>query len=150
LGRSLLSGEITDRWTNSEYDDPKHRTVDERIELIRKGLEEIRSHGKPAGIGAHRIEAIKVCVEHGLKPDFWVKTCHSHDYWSAKSNAEWNDNYFDFDPKETISYMATLKEPWIAFKVLAAGAITPEEGLKYAFTKWSRFCLYGNVRFSDR
>jgi uncharacterized membrane protein YphA (DoxX/SURF4 family) len=140
-------GEITDRWTNSEYDDPKHRTVDERIELIRKGLEEIRSHGKPAGIGAHRIEAIKVCVEHGLKPDFWVKTCHSHDYWSAKSNAEWNDNYFDFDPKETISYMATLKEPWIAFKVLAAGAITPEEGLKYAFTNGADFVCMGMYDF---
>jgi hypothetical protein len=140
-------GEITDRWTNSEYDDPKRRTVDERMELIRKGLEEIRSHGKPAGIGAHRIEAIKVCVEHGLKPDFWVKTCHSHDYWSAKSNAEWKDNYFDFDPKETISYMATLKEPWIAFKVLAAGAITPEVGLKYAFTNGADFVCMGMYDF---
>ena len=95
-------GEITDRWTDTEWDDPLKRTLAERMELIRKGLEEIRSHGKPAGIGAHRIEAIKVCVEHGLKPDFWVKTCHSHNYWSAKSDAEWKDNYFDFDPEETI------------------------------------------------
>jgi uncharacterized membrane protein YphA (DoxX/SURF4 family) len=140
-------GEITDRWTNPEWDDPKGRTVNERMELIRKGLEEIRRNGKPAGIGAHRIEAIKTCVEHGLKPDFWVKTCHSHDYWSAKSNAEWKDNYFDFDPKETISFMGTLKEPWIAFKVLAAGAITPEEGLKYAFTNGADFVCLGMYDF---
>ncbi len=58
------------------------------MELIRKGLEEIRSHGKPAGIGAHKIEAIKTCVEYGLKPDFWVKTCHSHNYWSAQPESD--------------------------------------------------------------
>ena len=117
------------------------------MELIGKGLEEIRKNGKPAGIGAHRIEAIKACVDHGLKPDFWVKTCHSHSYWSAKSDQEWHDNYFDFDPEETIRYMGTLKEPWIAFKVLAAGAIKPEEGLKYAFANGADFVCLGMYDF---
>jgi len=140
-------GEITDRWANPEWNDPKNRTVAERMELIGKGLEEIRKNGKPAGIGAHRIEAIKACVDHGLKPDFWVKTCHSHNYWSAKSDQEWHDNYFDFDPEETIRYMGTLKEPWIAFKVLAAGAIKPEEGLKYAFTNGADFVCLGMYDF---
>ena len=140
-------GEITDRWANPEWDDPKKRTLAERMDLIGKGLAEIRKNGKPAGIGAHRIEAIKVCVEHGLKPDFWVKTCHSHNYWSAKSDQEWKDNYFDFDPEETIRYMGTLKEPWIAFKVLAAGAIMPEEGLKYAFTNGADFVCMGMYDF---
>jgi uncharacterized membrane protein YphA (DoxX/SURF4 family) len=140
-------GEITDRWTNPGWDDPKKRTVDERMELIRQGLEEIRKHGKPAGIGAHRIEAIKACVDHGIKPDFWVKTCHNHDYWSAKSDQEWMDNYFDFDPEETIRFMATLQEPWIAFKVLAAGAIKPEVGLKYAFTNGADFVCMGMYDF---
>ena len=140
-------GEITDRWANPEWDDPKKRTVAERMELIGQGLEEIRRNGKPAGIGAHRIEAIRACVEHGLKPDFWVKTCHSHNYWSAKSDQEWNDNFFDFDPEETIRFMGTLKEPWIAFKVLAAGAIKPEEGLKYAFTNGADFVCLGMYDF---
>jgi len=71
-------GEITDRWADPNWTDPKKRSLEERMDLIRKGLEEIRRNGKPAGIGAHRIEAVKTCVEHGLKPDFWVKTCHSH------------------------------------------------------------------------
>lgn len=140
-------GEITDRWTNPEWNDPKKRTVEERMELISKGLEEIRKNGKPAGIGAHRIEAIKTCVEHGLKPDFWVKTCHSHNYWSAKSDQEWMDNYFDFDPEETIRYMGTMPEPWIAFKVLAAGAIKPEVGLKYAYTNGADFVCLGMYDF---
>ena len=40
------------------------------MELIKAGLEEIRANGKPAGIGAHRIEAIKACVDYGLKAGF--------------------------------------------------------------------------------
>jgi hypothetical protein len=140
-------GEITDRWANPEWNDPKKRTVAERMELIGKGLEEIRRNGKPCGIGAHRIEAIKTCVDYGLKPDFWVKTCHSHNYWSAKSDQEWKDNYFDFNPEETIKYMASLQQPWIAFKVLAAGAIKPEVGLKYAFTNGADFVCMGMYDF---
>jgi uncharacterized membrane protein YphA (DoxX/SURF4 family) len=140
-------GEITDRWTNENWEDKEGRTVEQRMELIRQGLEEIRSHGKPAGIGAHRIEAIKKCVEYGLKPDFWVKTCHSHNYWSAQTGSEWKDNMFDYDPAETIKFMETLKEPWIAFKVLAAGAIQPEEGLRYAFSNGADFVCLGMYDF---
>ena len=140
-------GEITDRWTNEKYDDGTGKSVAQRMELIRKGLEEIRSYGKPAGIGAHRIEAIKVCVEYGLKPDFWVKTCHNHNYWSAQHGGNWKDNLFDYDPEETIKFMATLKEPWIAFKVLAAGAIHPKDGLKYAYTNGADFVCMGMYDF---
>ncbi len=147
LDALYCQGEITDRWTSEQYDDGTGKTVAQRMDLIRKGLEEIRSHGKPAGIGAHRIEAIKVCVEHGLKPDFWVKTVHSHDYWSAQNAGPWKDNLFDFDPAETIRFMATLKEPWIGFKVLAAGAIAPEVGLKYAYSNGADFVCLGMYDF---
>jgi uncharacterized membrane protein YphA (DoxX/SURF4 family) len=147
LDALYCQGEITDRWTNETYDDGTGKTVAQRMELIRKGLEEIRSHGKPAGIGAHRIEAIKVCVDYGLKPDFWVKTCHSHNYWSAQNAGKWNDNIFDYDPEETIRFMATLKEPWIGFKVLAAGAIPPEVGLQYAYANGSDFICLGMYDF---
>jgi uncharacterized membrane protein YphA (DoxX/SURF4 family) len=140
-------GEITDRWAAEGWDDPGKRTLTERMDLIAKGLDEIRSYGKPAGIGAHRIESIKRCVEYGIKPDFWVKTAHSHDYWSAQPDSPWKDNMFDYDPEETIRFMGTLKEPWIAFKVLAAGAITPEEGLKYAFSNGADFVCLGMYDF---
>lgn len=140
-------GEITDRWTDENWNDIQGRTVEHRMELIRKGLEEIRSNGKPAGIGAHKIEAIKKCVEYGLKPDFWVKTCHSHDYWSARPGEKWQDNMFDYDPQETINFMGTLREPWVAFKVLAAGSIPPEKGLEYAFSNGADFVCLGMYDF---
>jgi uncharacterized membrane protein YphA (DoxX/SURF4 family) len=140
-------GEITDRFTDPEWDDPLGRTLEQRVDLIRKGLEEIRRNGKPAGIGAHKIAAIKACVEHGLKPDFWMKTCHNHNYWSAMPASPENDNMWDADPEETIRFMGTLKEPWIAFKVLAAGAIRPKTGLEYAFKNGADFVCLGMYDF---
>ena len=140
-------GEITDRWANEQWDDPMGRTVAQRMELIRQGLEEIRRHGKPAGIGAHRIEAVKVCVEYGLEPDFWIKTCHNHNYWSAQHEGKWHDNIFDDEPEETIRFMATINKPWIAFKVLAAGAIHPKDGLNYAYANGADFVCLGMYDF---
>ena len=43
--------------------------------------------------------------------------------------------------------MGTLDEPWIAFKVLATGAIKPEEGLRYAFTSGDDFVCMGMYDF---
>jgi uncharacterized membrane protein YphA (DoxX/SURF4 family) len=122
---------------------------------LQKGLELIRSYGKPAGVGAHRVETIRACVEHGIKPDFWVKTLHTHDYWSAQVDLEnkdvpeqgWKDNNFCHKPQETIDYMSKLEEPWIAFKTLAAGALKPENGFKYAFDNGADFICVGMYDF---
>lgn len=129
-------GEMADRLTR-----------DGKFDEIEKGLELIRSYGKPAGIGAHRLETVQACVEHGIKPDFWVKTLHHHNYWSAQPQAERHDNMFCFNPQETIDYMNGLEEPWIAFKVLAAGAIEPKDGFKYAFDNGADFICVGMYDF---
>jgi len=122
---------------------------------LAKGIELIRSYGKPAGVGAHRIETIMACVDHGIRPDFWVKTLHTHDYWSAQVDLErkdvpepgWKDNNFCHKPQETIDYMNKLEEPWIAFKTLAAGAIRPEKGIRYAFDSGADFVCLGMYDF---
>ena len=116
---------------------------------FKRVLDLIRSYGKPAGIGAHRLETIVGCVANGIKPDFWVKTFHYHNYWSAQvapdqKNIEsiWCD-----DPAKTIAFMNQLEEPWIAFKVLAAGAIKPEEGFIAAFEAGADFICVGMYDF---
>ena len=122
---------------------------------LAEGLELIRSYGKPAGIGAHRIETIMACVDHGIKPDFWVKTLHTNDYWSAQVDLErkdvpepgWMDNNFCLKPQEAVDYMSNLEEPWIAFKTLAAGAIRPEKGFKYALDNGADFICVGMYDF---
>jgi uncharacterized membrane protein YphA (DoxX/SURF4 family) len=137
-------GGIADRLTHKgEFDD------------IIKGLELIRSYGKPAGIGAHRIETIQACVEQGIKPDFWVKTLHQHNYWSAEIDphkhdtvgGNFKDNVFCFKPQETIDFMNNLEEPWIAFKILAAGALKPDAAFPYAFNSGADFICVGMYDF---
>jgi len=125
------------------------------FDQIAKALELMRSYGKPAGIGAHRIETIQGCVKNGIKPDFWVKTLHHHNYWSAQVDTEqlstvdkgYKDNIYCFKPKETIEFMNNLEEPWIAYKVLAAGAIHPKDGFKYAFDNGADFICVGMYDF---
>ena len=43
--------------------------------------------------------------------------------------------------------MAELKRPWIAYKVLAAGAITPRAGFKHAFENGADFINVGMFDF---
>jgi hypothetical protein len=43
--------------------------------------------------------------------------------------------------------MSNLDEPWIAFKTLAAGAIRPEQGFKYAFDGGADFICVGMYDF---
>jgi uncharacterized membrane protein YphA (DoxX/SURF4 family) len=117
-----------------------------KVEEIGKALELIRKNGLPAGIGGHKLETIKACVDFGLEPDFWMKTFHHTNYWSASIENQ-NDNIWCTDPQETKQYMKTLKQPWIAFKVLAAGAIPPDVGFRYAFEGGADFVCVGMYDF---
>jgi uncharacterized membrane protein YphA (DoxX/SURF4 family) len=117
-----------------------------RIDLIAQGLRLIWKNRLPAGIGAHRIETIQACVEYGLEPDYWMKTLHHHNYWSVQITEE-HDNVFCRQTELTIEFMKTLNQPWIAFKVLAAGAIPPEEGFRYVFENGADFICVGMYDF---
>ncbi|MBE9509724.1 MAG: DoxX family protein [Bacteroidetes bacterium] len=117
-----------------------------KVEEIGKALDFIRQNGLPAGIGAHKLETIQECVKAGIKPDFWVKTLHHTNYWSAKPEEE-HDNIWCTNPDGTIAFMNDLEEPWIAFKILAAGAIHPKEGFPYAFKNGADFICVGMYDF---
>ncbi len=117
-----------------------------KIEMIGRSLDLLRQNGLPAGIGAHDLKTVIACVDSGLKPDFWMKTIHPVDYWSARSGQE-KDNNWCPDPEATISYMKTLAEPWIAYKILAAGAIHPKTGFRYAFQNGADFICVGMYDF---
>ena len=116
------------------------------VESIVKVMDYIKSRGVICGIGAHRIETIKACVEAGLETDFWMKTLHHHNYWSAK-HPQWHDNLYCYDPEETDNYMKQLPEPFIAFKVMAAGAIHPRDGFRYAFESGADLVCAGMYDF---
>ncbi len=125
-----------------------------KMDKLAETLQVMHDQGVPAGIGAHCLETIVACVEAKLTPDFWVKTLHSDQYWSATPKAQRQpgklppyDNMWCTNPEETIAYMQKLPQPWIAFKVMAAGAIHPSEGFRYAFENGADFICAGMFDF---
>ncbi len=139
---------------------------DGKVDAIGEALEYMRTFKVASGLGAHDLETVKACVDAGMKPDFWVKTLHPDNYWSAtpKENRakfdviggndndhdKFHDNMYCRNPKETIEYMNKLEAPWIAFKVLAAGAIHPREAFKFAFEGGADFLCVGMFDFQIR
>lgn len=117
-----------------------------KLDEIGEAVDLIRRSGLPAGIGGHSIDTVKACAAHGLRPDFWMKTLHSNNYWSATPKPEC-DNIWCENPAETIAFMADLPQPWIAFKTLAAGAIHPDMGFHYAFENGADFLCVGMYDF---
>lgn len=117
-----------------------------KLDMIGNALEYIRSQGILCGLGAHHIESIKACVEFGFKPDFWMKTLHHHNYWSA-GHPNWHDNMYCFNPDETIEYMKNIPEPFFAFKVMAAGAIHPSDAFRFAFENGADIICAGMYDF---
>lgn len=128
-------GGLADRWV-----------AEEKFDLISKALELIRSNGLPAGIGGHKFQTAKACVEKGLQPDFWMKTLHHGNYWSAKAEPP-HDNCWCDEPEQLIALMQQVEQPWIAFKVLAAGAIAARDGFRYAFRNGADFICVGMFDF---
>jgi hypothetical protein len=117
-----------------------------KVDAIAEALELIRSQKVLTGIGAHSLDTIKACVDAGFDPDFWMKTFHHLEYWSAR-HPEWHDNMYCDNPEETMAYMGTLEQPWIAFKTMAAGAIHPKEAFRYAFEGGADFVCAGMYDF---
>lgn len=60
---------------------------------------------------------------------------------------EYHDNMFCHNSQETAAFMQDVGVPWIAFKVLAAGAIPPEDGFSYAFDNGADFICVGMFDF---
>lgn len=108
----------------------------------------IKARKRAGGVGAHDLRVIVECEKAGFDVDFYQKTLHSHDYYTAPRDGETNvcgphDNSWCSDPQAVIDVMAKIAKPWIAFKILAAGAIQPLAAFPYAFTHGADFILVG-------
>ncbi|MDR2705097.1 MAG: hypothetical protein LBC02_04890 [Planctomycetaceae bacterium] len=112
----------------------------QKPELIKKAVNTMRSFDVPVGVAAHQLSVIEVCEREKVKCDFYLKTFHHHNYPSAKINhdSSWCDN-----PEKVIEVMSKVEKPWIAYKIMAAGAIPPKNALEYAFTNGADFTIFG-------
>jgi hypothetical protein len=133
-----------------------------RTDLLGKAVEFIKENGLIAGIGGHSVQVPIAVEKAGINVDFYMKTLHHGDYWSAtprEDRIEFNvdsgspydhDNIWSITPEKTAEFMKKVAKPWIAFKVLAAGAIHPREGFKYAFENGADFVCVGMFDFQIR
>jgi len=133
-----------------------------RVDLLGKAVEYIQGRGVLAGIGGHSLQVPMAVEKAGIRPDFYMKTLHHGNYWSAtpkEQRVEFNvdsngandhDNIWSITPEETVEFMKSVPRPWIAFKVLAAGAIHPSEGFKYALENGADFICVGMFDFQIR
>ncbi len=134
-----------------------------QMEFLSRPLEYIRSQGIVAGIAGHSINVPQRCMKEGILPDFFMKTMHHDQYWSAhpeenrdeyivnvprsKDHNQQNDNIWCVDAEKTAEFFKSCDIPWIAYKVLAAGAIKPEDGFRYAFSNGADFICVGMFDF---
>jgi uncharacterized membrane protein YphA (DoxX/SURF4 family) len=133
------------------------------IKKLGEAVEYIKKRGYFAGVGAHSIEVVKACEAAGIPTDYYVKTHHNDNYWSAhpmEQRVEFSvdykrytehdkihDNMFDLFKEETKEVMKGIDKPWIAFKVLAGGAIEPKDGFRFAFENGADFICVGMFDF---
>ena len=134
---------------------------DKQIGYLRKPIEYIQKQGLIAGTAAHSITVPETCVENGITPDFYMKTFHHQNYWSAtpvdtddpylpkdgKDHNMAHDNIWCMSDKITADFFKDNSTPWIAYKVLAAGAIKPEDGFRHTFEGGADFACVGMFDF---
>jgi hypothetical protein len=124
-----------------------------KIELIRQAVEIAKDHGVPSGVGAHDLRAVIACEKNDVPNDFYIKTFHHHNYPTGPKPHELKGPYQEIpgywckDPQETIEVMKDVTKPWIAFKVMAAGAIPPADAFRYAFDNGVDHVLAGMFDF---
>jgi hypothetical protein len=143
---AFVHGGICDNWVRNN-----------RVDLLARVVEFIKQNGLIAGCACHSLEVPMALEKAGVDVDFYMKTFHSDDYWSATPKAELperglprGDSMWCTRPEETAEFMKTVTKPWIAFKVLAAGAIHPRDGFKFAFENGADFANVGMFDFQVR
>ena len=119
---AFLQGGIGDNWSQAHPD------------KIAEAVAFIKQNGLIAGVAGHDLDVPRICEKMKVGADFYVKTFNSVGYLSQS-------------PEATIKFMETVKKPWIAYKILGAGAIRPTAGFKYAFEKGADFICVGMFDF---
>jgi hypothetical protein len=126
-----------------------------KIEDLQKPIEYIQSQGLIAGTAGHTIKVPIACVENGIKPDFFMKTYHNNSYWTASPidpadpelPVQSHDNMWCASAEIVADFFRKNTTPWLAYKVLAAGAIKPSVGFRQAFENGADFIVVGMFDF---
>jgi uncharacterized membrane protein YphA (DoxX/SURF4 family) len=138
-----IQGDNSDEWVHEG-----------RFDLFDQWFARFGGKGIPVGVGCHELDVVEAMEARGYPVDFYMKTIHDTNYWSYRPDLPKvrtiinnHDNYWCREPERTARFMETVTKPWIGFKVLAAGAITPEHGFKFAFESGADFICVGMLDY---
>jgi len=136
---------------------------DQQIDVVEKMMDHIRRQGYVAGLASHTVDALIATEEYGIIPDYYMKTMHHDNYWSAHpienrvpfevdgknylDHNKFHNNCFCLFPDKTAEFVERATVPVMGFKVLAAGAIEPKDGFNWAFEKGADFICVGMFDF---
>lgn len=124
-----------------------------KAELIAQAVQVMKETGLPAGVGAHALQTILECERVDAGAEFYLKTLHHHNYRTGPKPGQAADDFQEFPgywcgkPQETVEFMKNVRKPWLAFKVMAAGAIPPEDAFRYSFDNGADFIIAGMFDF---
>jgi uncharacterized membrane protein YphA (DoxX/SURF4 family) len=136
---------------------------DNKIEVIDEMMNHIRQQGYTAGLAAHSVESLIACADRGIIPDYYMKTMHHDQYWSAHprenrfpfevdgteylDHNRFHNNMFCLFPERTVEFVSKATVPVMGFKVLAAGSIEPQDGFQWAYDNGADFICVGMFDF---
>ena len=103
---------------------------EKKFEELGRIIHGIQKTGIMAGVGAHSVDTARASEQTKVNPDFYMVTCNHLNYYSSEA-------------ADVSVFMHSIKKPWIAFKVLGAGRMPPEEGFRKAFERGADFLAVG-------
>ncbi len=117
------------------------------IDPLAKVIETAAGFDLPVGVGTWALPVVSGCEEGKVPLDFYVQAFHADGYPTSRPTPPdvreefiqetpgYFDNIWCAHPEQVIEAFKPITKPWLATKVLAAGAIDARGGLTYALEK---------------
>ena len=96
------------------------------VDTIRRWVEHIKSLGVPAGLASHQPHVLPAIQKAGLPVDFYSQSLYVP------------DRYTEEDRTRALETIRSLRKPVIAYKVLAAGRLSPNHSFPDLFRHLQR------------
>lgn len=104
-----------------------------RQEDVHRQIETIREQGLPAGCASHYPPYLLEIQDRGWDPDFYMVCMYHIDGYKGKLGIEQDEKFRHEDRGKALQAIARLEKPCFAYKIMAAGRISPREAFKEAF-----------------